>query len=237
MDGTRQHDGAANNARCGTPPPPDDRGEGARGTPSPLKPLRSPLKNKSSPLRGANRLESKRDLLLRRLKAFYADPAHLDVLTSVLNPQGGAKPGISLRVLDWLITNYAKKRTVVYELPSGEAFNVYVMYKAQLDGYSKKFFDPFCRRERLTFVDARGLDFVTTVGQLNFFRWAIAKGVVAYGILHAPEIERDMLEAARQRAPPPKANNPRRFAQSGKRVVLAGGAAAPEKLEESLKKA
>ena len=151
--------------------------------------------------------ECKRDVLLRRLRRFYADPANLAVLTSVIGP--GAKTRISLRVLDWLITNYSKKRHVVYRLPGGDTFNVYVRYKAQLDGYSKKFFDPFCRRERLSFRDATGADFQTTVGQLNFFRWAISNGVIAYGVAHAAEIERDMMDAIRSRQPAAAAAAPK----------------------------
>jgi len=174
-------------------PPPDK--------PPPDKPPPDkPPRRAGSPTR--SRLESKREVLLRRLRGFYADAANLATLTAVLSPEA-AKPGISLRVLDWLITNYAKKRNVVYELPGGESFNVYVMYKAQLDGYSKKFFDPFCRRERLAFQDARGREFSTTVGQLNFFKWAISNGVVAYGLAHAADIEGDMLEAIRHRDPRP----------------------------------
>jgi hypothetical protein len=58
-----------------------------------------------------------------------------------------------------------------------------VAYKSSLDGYSKKFFDPFCRTERIEFQG-----FTTTVAQLNFIRWCIVNGIVDYitekGVLH-----------------------------------------------------
>jgi hypothetical protein len=50
-----------------------------------------------------------------------------------------------------------------------------VAYKSSLDGYSKKFFDPFCRTERIEFQG-----FTTTVAQLNFIRWCIINGIVDY---------------------------------------------------------
>jgi hypothetical protein len=52
---------------------------------------------------------------------------------------------------------------------------VYLAYKSHLKAYSKKMFDPFCRWKRIQFM---GMD--TTVGQLNFFEWAIQDDVLKY---------------------------------------------------------
>ena len=70
---------------------------------------------------------------------------------------------------------------------------VHFHYKRELKAYSKRLFDPFCRRERISF-QIRGQAPIeeTTVGQLNFFRWFIEKGVNAYILEHFAEIERDM---------------------------------------------
>ena len=148
---------------------------------------------------------SKQAVLLESLRKFYADPAHLRVLTEVLRNESR----ISLRILDWLVTNYSKKRNVSYLVrgPDGAptSFNMFVQYKSQLKAYSKKHFDPFCRRGRLQFADAAGRTFETTVGQLNFFRWALVNGVIDYGIRHGADIEADMMQSIRHRYAPGEA--------------------------------
>ena len=70
--------------------------------------------------------------------------------------------------------------------------NVFLNYKAQLKAYSKKNFDPFCRRERVSFKYYNNKSVVTTVGQLNFFRWAIENGIIKYIQEHLEDIEADM---------------------------------------------
>ena len=80
------------------------------------------------------------------------------------NIQGDKK--ISLRIIDWFVTNYSKKNNIFYEIyekSNGELtfessgntlykqINIYHAYKSQLKSYSKKKFDPFCRRDRLNF--------------------------------------------------------------------------------------
>lgn len=153
----------------------------------------------------AGSIPTKRDMLLSSLRKYYAASGgeNLRTLTRLLAHDGGAaggpSGGLSLRILDWLVTNYAKKNNVVYVLPDGIVFNVFLSYKNQLRAYSKKFFDPFCRRERLEFEDADGRPFHTTPGQLNFFKWAIQNEVVAYGLRHAEAIEADMLRSIKHR--------------------------------------
>lgn len=144
-------------------------------------------------------MESKDDVLLASLRTFYEEPAHLRALTDAIR---GHK--ISLRVLDWFVTNYSKRVNVVYplEMPNGETkgFNVYCNYKSMLKGFSKLRFDPFSRRTRITILDADGNEIQTTVGQLNFFRWAIKSKVLDYSLEHAKEIEKDMLQCIKSRS-------------------------------------
>jgi hypothetical protein len=104
---------------------------------------------------------------------------------------------ISLRLIDWFVTNYAKQNTTSYILNNQE-FLVYMNYKSQLKAYSKKLFDPFCRRERIMFQMPNHDPFLTTVGKLNFFRWAIEKGVLDYIRLNLPKIEKEMNTNARE---------------------------------------
>lgn len=98
---------------------------------------------------------------------------------------------MSLRLIDWFVTNYSRKNNTGY-LVNNQEFLVYNNYKSQLKAYSKKMFDPFCRRERIMFQIGDREAFITTVGKLNFFRWAIEKGVLEYISVHQEAIEKDM---------------------------------------------
>jgi hypothetical protein len=114
---------------------------------------------------------------------------------------------ISLRIIDWFVTNYSKKNNITYIVSSDnklvenvEELNdihyrecvVYLNYKSQLKGYQKKYFDPFCRNSRIKFYYNEEDYFFTTVGQLNFFRWAINECILQYIEKHIEEIEKDM---------------------------------------------
>jgi hypothetical protein len=135
-------------------------------------------------------ITDKKDTLLESIRDFYSKPAHLQSLVYML----GKQSSVSLRLLDYLVTNYAKKKNIVY--PVGpKSFNVFVEYKSQLKAYSKRWFDPFCRRERINFEDI-----VSTVGQLNFMRWAMTHGVIDYATQHVEDIEADMNQTTGSRA-------------------------------------
>jgi hypothetical protein len=99
---------------------------------------------------------------------------------------------ISLRIIDWFATNYAKKFFTVYEVGANRRFKVYTDYKLKLKAYSKRRFDPFCRWDRITIPYVNGTFIQTTIGQLNFFKWALENGVVAYIGGHYAAIEDDM---------------------------------------------
>ena len=60
-----------------------------------------------------------------------------------------------------------------------------------MKSYQKKKFDPFCRKERIKF-NCNNLDIETTIGQLNFFKWAIDNLILEYIINHYKDIEDDM---------------------------------------------
>ena len=91
---------------------------------------------------------------------------------------------ISLRVLDWFVTRYSKKNIIVGEgTDLMEIFDVHISYKAQLKSYRKKYFDPFRRRKKFDYsYDAENpeLKMSTTLGQLNFFYWAMIHGIIEY---------------------------------------------------------
>jgi hypothetical protein len=130
---------------------------------------------------------SQNKLLLKTLLEFYRDNEALDDVLSIIN---GESP-ISLRVVDWFATNYSKQNFVVIE-HNGKRVNVYTDYKLNLRAYSKRRFDPFCRWDRITIPYKDGKHIQTTIGQLNFFRWAIMRGVINFIKPNLEAIERDM---------------------------------------------
>jgi hypothetical protein len=131
-------------------------------------------------------------LLLQNLLTFYENKEYLKRTISIIN--GESK--ISLRIVDWFVTNYAKKNFTVYELKDsyGEPrrFKVYNDYKLKLKAYSKKRFDPFCRWERITIPYDNDNCMETTIGQLNFFKWTIENKIVEYIEENYEAIESDM---------------------------------------------
>jgi len=128
------------------------------------------------------------DLLMVNLMKFYDEDNNLEKMLKIIN---GESP-ISLRIIDWFATNYAKKFFTVYEVGANRRFKVYVDYKLKLKAYSKRRFDPFCRWDRITIPYGNGTFIQTTIGQLNFFKWALENGVVAYIEAHYGTIEDDM---------------------------------------------
>ena len=142
-------------------------------------------------IRKCSAVLSKIDLLMSSLSKFYLDEKNINILIPIVN--GLSK--ISLRVLDWFVTNFCKKHnTVIHYQRDGKAQKliVHLDYKNQLKAYSKKQFDPFCRRERINFIYGKGNELLTTVGQLNFFRWAIEHRVLDYINDNLEVIEADM---------------------------------------------
>uniref|UniRef100_A0A6C0K0S0 Uncharacterized protein n=1 Tax=viral metagenome TaxID=1070528 RepID=A0A6C0K0S0_9ZZZZ len=128
-------------------------------------------------------IQTQEQWVLHRLERFYANPAHVEKIRSILTQTSP----LSLRLIDWFVTNYSKKYNVAYVTKSSKHVIVYLSYKSHLKAYSKKIFDPFCRWKRIKFHD---MD--TTVGQLNFFEWAISDEVLDYIETHKDEIHADM---------------------------------------------
>ena len=149
-----------------------------------------PLTNRFEPDPSAtrrNKIHCKQELIVQSLQRFYAGRDDINEIVEML--QGTSD--VSLRVIDWFVTNYAKTHSTAYIL-NGQQFLVYRDYKSQLKAYSKKLFDPFCRRERIYFQVPNHPPFLTTVAKLNFFRWAIEKNILTFIKLHQEAIEREM---------------------------------------------
>jgi hypothetical protein len=113
-------------------------------------------------------------------------------MLSIIN----GETNISLRIVDWFVTNYAKKYFTVYDVTTSTGditrFKVYNEYKLKLKAYSKQRFDSFCRWERIMVPLDDENNIETTLGQLNFFKWAIENQILDYIRENYVDIERDM---------------------------------------------
>jgi hypothetical protein len=141
------------------------------------------------------------DLLLVNLLTFYNvydtdgnynSQNNLDKMLKIIT--GETK--ISLRIIDWFTTNYAKKYYTNYVIEGNnniaKRFKVYNEYKLKLDSYGKNRFDPFCRWDRINIPYTNGKFIETTIGQLNFFKWALENQLIDYIYTHYADIEKDM---------------------------------------------
>ena len=139
------------------------------------------------------KIHCKQELIVSSLQRFYAGREDKEYIIKLLE----GTSDISLRLIDWFVTNYAKQHNISYILANQE-FLVYTNYKSQLKAYSKKLFDPFCRRERIMFQIPGQEMFQTTVGKLNFFRWALERGVLDYIKMNLAKIEQAMNASSRE---------------------------------------
>lgn len=165
-----------------------------------------------------DKIQSKQDMLMNTLKEFFLSQENIAKMVPIIKQ----KSKISLRLLDWFVTNYAKKKNIGYFVKSKKKdpktnqiiqreqyFNVYLNYKSQLKAYSKQLFDPFCRKWKITkpkkvycaihFYYKKDKYIETTAGQLNFFRWVIQNNVLEYAIDKITDIQRDMLLFAKKK--------------------------------------
>jgi hypothetical protein len=121
------------------------------------------------------KIHCKPELIVASLQRFYATYPDM----SKVMPYLIGEAEISLRVIDWFVTKYSRKNFTSYDL-NGQRFVVYKSYKGQLDAYNKQYFDTNCRRERIQFAIKDFTPFVTTIGKLNFFRWALETNLLDY---------------------------------------------------------
>lgn len=128
-------------------------------------------------------IQTQEQWVLYRLERFYSNPEYISKIKSILD----GSSDLSLRLIDWFVTNYSKKYNVSYMTKTQKHVIVYLSYKSHLKAYSKRMFDPFCRWKRIKF-----LDIDTTVGQLNFFEWALNDGVLDYLELNHEKVHADM---------------------------------------------
>ena len=127
------------------------------------------------------------NLIMSNLLRYYSDYGKVDRMLAIIH----GVSSVSLRLVDWFVTNYAKKNWTIITRQSSR-FKVYDEYKSKLKSYSKRRFDPFCRHERVVIPYKSESHIETTIGQLNFFRWAIENGIIDHIEANHEAIEADM---------------------------------------------
>ena len=115
------------------------------------------------------------NLLLSSLTEFYnKNPKTKLILKEIIE----GKHKLSLRIIEWLVTHYAKSNNIYYwmdedkeiydVLPDNikgnlKKINLYQDYRAQLKSYSKFNFDSFRRHHRITFfINAERTEYIET---------------------------------------------------------------------------
>lgn len=137
----------------------------------------------------------KLSLVLDSLQVLQHDQRFADVVVPIIERTSE----ISLRTLEYFVITFCKKYRVSYRVNDRQLIFYYPDYKANLTSFPKKLFDPFRRtEEEETIQFPYGADnkvVQTTVGQLNFFKWALQFRVIEYVQQHLNEIQNDMKEA------------------------------------------
>lgn len=151
------------------------------------------------------------ELLLSSLTEYYEENSENKlILKDIIN----GKHLLSLRMIDWLVTHYSRTSNIFYwthkekkEIYSSypdnikeedshkiKKVNLYLDYRAQLKSYAKINFDSFRRHNRISFIiDNNTNDFIeTTIGQLNFFRWAFNNNVIKFAVDNYEKIHQNM---------------------------------------------
>ena len=163
--------------------------------------------------------DSGKELLLSSLSSFYEkNDEYLQILKTIID----GKHSLSLRMIDWLVTIYAKNNNMVYwvclndnkiylNLPENNSnnfkkINLYLDYRSQLKSFKKINFDSFRRHDRITYISNKGTSIETTIGQLNFFKWAFSNNVINYALENEKYIYENMSKNSYKRITKNKKN-------------------------------
>jgi hypothetical protein len=153
---------------------------------------------------------SSKELLLYSLNSFYINNTeYKETLKIIID----GKHELSLRMIDWLVTRYAKTNNIIYwindyddniyyNLPDNynnttnkyKKITLYLDYRAQLKSFKKFNFDAFRRHDRISFkINEKDDEYIeTTIGQLNFFKWAFNNKIITFAIENQKKIYENM---------------------------------------------
>lgn len=145
-----------------------------------------------------NDIMDSNDIRFKTIRKFYKNKKSLTLFVEIVTGTHEQKK-LSLRMFDWVTTNYSKEYDVMYKLPEMDSlFDLHNDYRSQLKAYTKKNFDPFCRTDKIFFKYKKHGEMMsveTSFAQLNFFKWAISYKVVDYILSNFDSIYKHMNEA------------------------------------------
>jgi len=121
--------------------------------------------------------EEQSSLLFKSLQMYFLN--NKDILDTIHDIVENNDRRVKLAMIDYFVTIYAKKNKCFIELPEYEYFYINDEYKNQLKSFTKKLFDPFKRLKKIEF-QYDDVHMITTVGQLNFLKWALKNNVIQY---------------------------------------------------------
>ena len=135
-------------------------------------------------------ITSQENMIIKSLEKFYEDDVNINLFIPIINSESR----ISIRLIDHFVTKYSKNNKIAFKIKEGEVeqnFNVHTSYKQQLKAFQKRHFDPFSRGDRIPYFMGESC-VITTIGQLNFFKWFISKKIYDYIKINQDFIENDM---------------------------------------------
>uniref|UniRef100_A0A6C0EDN0 Uncharacterized protein n=1 Tax=viral metagenome TaxID=1070528 RepID=A0A6C0EDN0_9ZZZZ len=136
------------------------------------------------------KISSQEYTIIKTIEAFYENEENVNLFCSIINSESD----ISIRLIDHFVTKYAKNHKTCYKIKENnteQIINIYTSYKQQLKAYQKKNFDPFSRGDRIPYF-LKNNCVITTIGQLNFFKWFFSKKIYNYIKNNKNNIEIDM---------------------------------------------
>ena len=131
-------------------------------------------------------ITSQESMILKSIESFYLNNINSEIFINIIS----SNTNISIRLIDYFVTKYSKLNKISYKY-NEQIINIYSSYKQQLKAYQKKNFDPFSRGDRIPYF-INDTCIITTIGQLNFFRWFISKKILEYIMSNQDLIENDM---------------------------------------------
>ena len=135
-------------------------------------------------------ITSQENNIIKSFEHFYQNNQNTYIFLDLIS----SKSVISIRLIDHFITKYSKTNKICYKINENnieQSFNVYSSYKQQLKTYQKKYFDPFSRGERIPYF-INDICIITTISQLNFFKWFISKKIYDYILSNQNSIDSEM---------------------------------------------
>ena len=135
-------------------------------------------------------ITSQENMIIKSFEKFYEDSINFKLFIQIVNSESI----ISIRLIDHFVTKFSKSNKINYKIKENDVeqiFNVHTSYKQQLKAFQKKHFDPFSRGDRIPYFMEDSC-VITTIGQLNFFKWFMSKKVYEYILNNHQAIELDM---------------------------------------------